>query len=224
MNEERKTRIQEKNVLLALHNEISNNLISLDTSLKEKKTILEVNKELLKNTFPGSNWKSESKLDSLMYYFTVSGWIYVADNGVLNEIVNSGKLSSLEDSNIKNLIASVPQQIAQIVEEDRLYREDLHQYLSKNFALKNITKYRELYNYNKSSLGESNFDVNPYKILRDVEFENILTVQAIWIKFSIEICENLKIKYLEIQNLIENKYPKIDYSKLKDNLEKGFWG
>ena len=91
--------------MLALHNEISNNLTSLETSLKEKRTILEVNKELLENTFPGSNWKSESKLDSLMYYFTVSGWIYVADNGVLNEIVNSGKLSSLGDNNIKNLIS-----------------------------------------------------------------------------------------------------------------------
>ena len=66
--------------------------------------------------------------------------------------------------------------------------------------------------------------MNPYKILGDIEFENILTVQAIWIKFSIEICENLKIKYLEIQSLIENKYPEIDYSELKDSLEKGFWG
>ena len=45
LNEERKTRVQEKNVLLALHNEISNNLISLETSLEEKRTILEVNKE-----------------------------------------------------------------------------------------------------------------------------------------------------------------------------------
>ena len=35
LNEERKTRVQEKNVLLALHNEISNNLTSLETSLKE---------------------------------------------------------------------------------------------------------------------------------------------------------------------------------------------
>ena len=66
--------------------------------------------------------------------------------------------------------------------------------------------------------------MNPYKILGDIEFENILTIQAIWIKFSIEICENLKIKYLEIQSLIEHKYPEIDYSELKDNLEKGFWG
>ena len=40
LNEKRKLRVQEKNVLLALHNEISSNLISLETSLNEKKTIL----------------------------------------------------------------------------------------------------------------------------------------------------------------------------------------
>ena len=37
LNEKRKLRVQEKNVLLSLHNEISSNLISLETSLNEKK-------------------------------------------------------------------------------------------------------------------------------------------------------------------------------------------
>ena len=228
LNEKRKLRVQEKNVLLSLHNEISSNLISLETSLNEKKTILQVNKKLLENTSPEGKWKSKEKLDSLMYYFTVSGWIYVPDNGVLNEIVNSGKLSDLENNSIKNLVASIPQQVSQILEEDRLYRDDLHQYflpyLGKKFALKNIAKYRELYKYNKSALGKSNFNINYSIILGDLEFENILTIQAIWIKFSIEMCENLKLKYLKLQNLIEKKYPKVDYDKLKENLENGFWG
>ena len=228
LNEERKLRIQEKNVLLSLHNEISSNLISLETSLNEKKTILQVNTKLLKNSSPLGEWRSKEKLDSLMYYFTVSGWIYVPDNGVINEIVNSGKLSNLENNSIKNLVASIPQQVSQILEEDRLYRDDLHQYflpyLGQKFALKNITKYRELYKYNRSALGESNFDIDYSKILGDLEFENILTIQAIWIKFSIEMCENLKLKYLKLQNLIEKKYPNVDYDKLKDNLENGFWG
>ena len=91
----------------------------------------------------------KEKLDSLMYYITVSGWIYVPDNGVLNEIVNSGKLSDLENNSIKNLVASIPQQVSQILEEDRLYRDGYigisTLFRSKKFALKNITKYRELY-------------------------------------------------------------------------------
>ena len=37
LNEKRKLKVQEKNVLLSLHNEISSNLISLETSLNEKK-------------------------------------------------------------------------------------------------------------------------------------------------------------------------------------------
>ena len=129
-NEKRKLKLSEKKVLLSFYNEVSNNLNSLKTSIDEKKTIININKEILNKTSPNSNWNSNVKLDSLMYYFTVSGWIYVSDNGVLNELVNSGQLNDIENNKIKSLIASLPQQINQITEEDRLYRDDLHQYFS----------------------------------------------------------------------------------------------
>ena len=227
-NEERKLRKEEKKILLSLHSEISNNLNSLETSLNEKKNIIDVNNRFLKYTGPGLEWKSESKLDSLMYYFTVSGWIYVADNGVLNEIINSGKLSIIEDIKIKNIVASLPQQIAQIIEEDRLYRDDLHQYflpyVSKNYKLRNITEFRELYKFSESDLGKSRFQKSNQNLINDLEFENILTIQSIWIKFSIEMCENLKIKFSKIQELIESKYDDVDYNTLNQDLEEGFWG
>tara|TARA_X000000368_G_C22468263_1_gene466512 strand:- start:46 stop:537 length:492 start_codon:yes stop_codon:yes gene_type:complete len=163
-----------------------------------------------------------------MYYFTVSGWIYVADSGVLNEIINSGKLSIIEDVKIKNLVASLPQQISQIIEEDRLYRDDLHQYflpfVSKNYKLRNITEFRELYKFSKSDLGKSRFQKSNKNLINDLEFENILTIQSIWIKFSIEMCENLQIKFSKIQNLIESKYDDVDYERLNQDLEEGFWG
>ena len=227
-NEERKLRKQEKKILLSLHSEISNNLNSLETSLLEKKNIIDVNNKFLEYTGPELEWKSELKLDSLMYYFTVSGWIYVADSGVLNEIINSGKLSIIEDVKIKNLVASLPQQISQIIEEDRLYRDDLHQYflpfVSKNYKLRNITEYRELYKYSNSDLGKSRFQKSNKKLINDLEFENILTIQSIWIKFSIEMCENLQIKFSKIQNLIESQYDDVDYERLNQNLDEGFCG
>jgi hypothetical protein len=227
-NEERKLRKEEKKVLLSLHSEISNNLKSLKISLSEKKKIIDVNKEILKYTGPNSEWKSESRLDSLMYFFSVSGWIYVADNGVLNEIINSGKLSLVNNFKIKNLISSLPQQISQIIEEDRLYRDDLHQYflpyVSKNYKLRNITKYRQLYKYNESDLGNSKYEFDNLKLINDLEFENILTIQAIWIKFSIEMCENLLIKFSQLQELIELEYNDVDYDRLNQDLEEGFWG
>ena len=154
--------------------------------------------------------------------------LYVADNGVLNEIINSGKLSIIEDIKIKNIVASLPQQIAQIIEEDRLYRDDLHQYflpyVSKNYKLRNITEFRELYKFSKSDLGKSRFQKSNQNLINDLEFENILTIQSIWIKFSIEMSENLKIKFSKIQELIESKYDDVDYTTLNHDLEEGFWG
>ena len=227
-NEERKLRKEEKKILLSLHSEISNNLNSLETALLEKKIIIDINNEFLKHTGPESEWKSESKLDSLMYYFSVSGWNYVADNGVLNEIINSGKLSIIDDVKIKNLVSSLPQQISQIVEEDRVYRDDLHQYflpfISKNYKLRNFTEYRELYKFSKSDLGKSKFKLFDNNLINNLEFENILTIQSIWIKFSIEMCENLQIKFSKIQELIESKYDDVDYDRLNQDLEEGFWG
>ena len=61
LNEKRKLRVQEKNVLLSLHNEISSNLISLETSLNEKKTILQVNKKLFENTSPEGKMEIKRK-------------------------------------------------------------------------------------------------------------------------------------------------------------------
>ena len=227
-NEKRKLIIEEKKTLLSFHNEVSNNLNILERSIFEKQKIIEANNEILKYIGPNEKWLSEKSLDSLMYHITVSGWIFVPEDGVLNEIINSGKLSIIQDEKIKNEIASLPQLLSLILEEDRLYRDDLHQYflpfLSKNYKLRNITSHRELLEHSKSDLGISKFENNPVALLNNPEFENILTIQSIWIKFSIDMCINQKSKYEEIQRLIENKYPNVDYSSLKENLDRGFWG
>lgn len=227
-NEKRKLIIEEKKTLLSFHNEVSNNLNILERSIFEKQKIIEANNEILKYIGPNEKWLSEKSLDSLMYHITVSGWIFVPEDGVLNEIINSGKLSIIQDEKIKNEIASLPQLLSLILEEDRLYRDDLHQYflpfLSKNYKLRNITSHRELLEHSKSDLGISKFENNPVALLNNPEFENILTIQSIWIKFSIDMCINQKSKYEEIQRLIEDKYPNVDYSSLKENLDRGFWG
>ena len=44
------------------------------------------------------------------------------------------------------------------------------------------------------------------KILKNLKFENILTIQVIWFKFLIEMFENLGLKYVRLQDWIK-KYP-----------------
>ena len=63
LNEERKLRIQEKNVLLSLHNEISSNLLSLETSLNEKKNHFTCEQKSFKKhfTFGGVEIKRKTR-------------------------------------------------------------------------------------------------------------------------------------------------------------------
>tara|TARA_B100001758_G_C17834685_1_gene315998 strand:- start:217 stop:330 length:114 start_codon:yes stop_codon:yes gene_type:complete len=35
--------------------------------------------------------------------------------------------------------------------------------------------------------------------------------------------EKLKIKYKKIQDMVEEKYPEIDYLILKENIDRGVW-
>ena len=73
-------------------------------------------------------------------------------------------------------------------------------------------------------MGKSKFKLFDNNLINNLEFENILTIQSIWIKFSIEMCENLQIKFSRIQELIESKYDDVDYDRLNQDLEEGFWG
>mgnify|MGYP001355964355 FL=1 len=108
-NEYRKEKVEEKKILLSLHNEISNNLESLQVVIEEKNKIINVNQYIINNRGKNGEWKSQKSLDSLMNYISLSGWIFVPQNGVLNEIINSGKLLLIENDLIKNEIASLPQ-------------------------------------------------------------------------------------------------------------------
>tara|TARA_Y100001934_G_C12197751_1_gene699606 strand:- start:29 stop:841 length:813 start_codon:yes stop_codon:yes gene_type:complete len=227
-NDIRKERAQEEKVLLSLHYEIANNIRTLDRSIEEKQKIVDINQYILHYTGPDANWHSDTNFDSLMYYISVSGWIYVPDDGVLNEIIHSGKLSIISDDRIKKEIVSLPQLLSLIREEDRLYRDDLHQYflpfLSKNYTLRSTTAYRSLHQYSKSDVGATDFTRTSSKLLSNREFENILTIQAIWIKFSLDMCKNQRLKFSKLQQLIEAKYPHVDFTDLHENMERGFWG
>ena len=227
-NDSQKKKSQEKRVLLSLHYEIENNIKTLDRSIQEKQTIVRINQEILNYTGPSAEWTSSSNFDSLMYYIAVSGWIYVPDDGVLNEIINSGRLSLISDEAVKTAIVSLPQLLSLIREEDRLYRDDLHQYflpfLARNYTLRNPTAYRSLHEYSESDLGRTKFTVEPSKLLANREFENILSIQAIWIKFSLDMCRNQRTKFINLQDLIEKKYPKVDFQKLHQDIDRGFWG
>ena len=96
-NENRKLKLEEKKTLLAFHNEVSSSLLNLNLVLDKKRGIVNSDREILKYTGPNGRWNSEFKLDSLIYHVATAGWRHVPQEGVLNEIINNGKLSIIND-------------------------------------------------------------------------------------------------------------------------------
>ena len=226
-NENRKLKLEEKKTLLAFHNEVSSSLLNLNLVLDKKRGIVNSDREILKYTGPNGRWNSEFKLDSLIYHVATAGWRHVPQEGVLNEIINNGKLSIINDEKIKSQIASLPKAFSQILENDRINRLYINTYiipfLSKSTSLMNMTNFDKTFEYSNNSLGFTKFNFYEVDILRNREFENMLSWQSQYMKFGIEFLEKLKIKYVEIQKMIEIKYPEVDYKNLNENLDRGVW-
>ena len=87
----------------------------------------------------------------------------------------------------------------------------------------NMTNFDKTFEYSNNSLGFTKFNFYEFDILRNREFENMLSWQSQYMKFGIEFLEKLKIKYVEIQKMIEIKYPEVDYKNLNENLDRGVW-
>ena len=226
-NEERKFRKEEKKLLLSFHNELSSSLLNLNFVVEKKREIIDVGNEFLKYTGPNGKWESEKNFDSLLVYSNFSGWRHVPQEGVLNEIIYSGKLSIITDTNLKVLISSLPKTFSQIFEQDQALRTGVWQYWNPFFnkiaPVRNSTNYIDFTEYSKLSLGFSSFKYDYNSILRNKEFENLISMQSSYLKFNIEMLEKLKIKYLEMQKLIESKYTDVDYKELLLNIDRGVW-
>ena len=114
-NEKRKEKINEKKILLSLHNEISSSLLNCNFVIKKKQDVISSAKEILSYTSPKAVWKSKYKLDSLIFHITNSGWRHVPQEGVLSELINSGKLSIVSENILKTQISSLPKAYSQMI-------------------------------------------------------------------------------------------------------------
>ena len=77
--------------------------------------------------------------------------------------------------------------------------------------------------FSEMPLNFTKFDFKINELLRNKEYENIISLQSTYLKFNLEMLFKLKIKYEKIQELIEAKYKNIDYTKLKENIDRGVW-
>ena len=225
-NEELNNKKLEKKILLSLHNEISSSLLNCNLVISKREIVSSSNK-IMSEMSPDGNWNSKYKLDSLIFHVTNSGWRHVPQEGVLNEIINSGKLTLISDNKLKTLISSLPRAYSQMIENDRINRLNINTnvvpfFFGKSY-LRNSTNYINPFEFSEASQGITKFKFNSNRLLKSPELEDILSYLSNYNKYGIEFLEKAKLKYHQIQQLIESKYPEVDYDKLEKDLDRGVW-
>ncbi len=101
-NESRKTNKKEIELLQSLHQEFTNNKDELDRSLKKALVIQRRCESILENTGDREMKLSKYESDSLINWGLLNIITYDASNGILNNIINSGKIHILKNQRLKN--------------------------------------------------------------------------------------------------------------------------
>jgi len=214
-NDQKKSLELEKRILIDLKSEIKNNLNGLDYVVQEKRKLIEVCQIFLKRTGSNSKWDLDLKFDSLLVKTIVSGWKFKPQNGVLDDILSSGKLALIRNDSLRYAISSIPGFTARFQFEDDMVINDLH-----NSYLPFIAKYYPIKNTNAYESGElsesqrkfpmeilhSRHSGQPEILLNNLEFENLINIQLLWVNFSLHHYDQQQIKYNEIISMIEKEF------------------
>lgn len=207
-NEQRKEKKLEKEILVNLQNEIQSNLHTVNRIVNGKRQVLSAVKVILEHTGAHSTWNSIMDFDSLLAITLFSGYKYSPEDGIMKNLINSGKISLIENDSLRFLITSLPHDIILIQGEDDVYRSELHLYIlpivGELYPTRNFTTHLEYRGLN-FNLGKSGFDIEPKSLLNNPEFESILTTQHTWITVHINFYNILAHKYRTILELIESE-------------------
>jgi hypothetical protein len=214
LNQNKNDSLREQRILADLRGEITSNLSSVDRIIYEKQNIISICSLFLEFTGKNAIWKNTNNFDSILIKTIVSGWKFNPDDGVLSELINSGKLDLIKNKELRYLLTSLPGHISKLQYEDEMVINDLHNtylpFLSKNYPIRNTIKYDAGIMSDKQKnllkqISESQFSSSPEKLLQNPEFENNINIQLLWVNFSLNLYHPLKEMYKEALMLIDGE-------------------
>jgi ribosomal protein S17E len=208
-NEQRKQNNLEQEYLIALKTEFENNL-------KEVNRVLKLNEKILSNaqklaTYTGPNLPTiEEKYFAKLFFGTVNSEVqYRPGTGVVNEILNSGKLNVFKNKKLKTALASLDGMLLKIRfqenEELSANRYELIDLAKDNFSIRRMAfeAYGKMFGLDKGKFLDSNLPLLTLK-----KFDNSLTA-------FIYTSSYLDVRYKELKNQIQEIIAIIDWQSKK---------
>ena len=171
-NELRKVRAQEQNYLQQLEQEFTYNQAQLEKVMASNARFGEAAREILNHTGPDKPLISEEDLVKLLVAMVNSEVQYRPSNGVLDEIISSGKLGIFKDTELRRLLSSWDGLMYMLKfqeDEQNAYRKDLIGFLNEKGNV------RQLFYTTRSELLDltrSKFENENREILKSIVFEN----------------------------------------------------
>ena len=205
-NERRKQNIVEQEYLITLKKEFQNNINEVNRVIELNNKLFENAKELAAYTGPYTPNISEENFGK-MYFGVISSEVqYRPGSGVINEIINSGKLNVFQNKELKNALAAMDGLILRIrfqeKEEFALRRNELTSLGKENMSMRRMVfdAYGEPFGLDKGRFLESNL-----QMLRSKKFDNVLTAFIYASGFLNSRYKELKIQLQKIIKIIETQ-------------------
>jgi hypothetical protein len=167
-SENRKSDIALNVLINNLHDEFNMNLQELNNDLARLNKKIGSSESILSLTGTKVSDDSEFKIDSLLFY-AITNPTWNPSTYILNDIKNSGKLSLIKNSKLKQLL----------FQWERLY-EDILEWqnsltISNQFTINFIKLNGSLINidhYQKNTVNRSKFNFSNLNLLQEMHFEN----------------------------------------------------
>jgi hypothetical protein len=202
-NQNRNNRNEEKTILTALKNEVSENQIILAQDLKKHDDVLRLIKELSDYISPEPQELDSKRLDSLMFSL---GWLpgYVPKEGVINSILASGKISLIKNNELNSKLAAWSSLLNQYNTTLNWSEKDVFElilpYIKDKYPFKRTLTY-----YGTETKEKSKFSFSQEALLSSLEFESIVAERVIDANDVLEAANELFNFQADILELIETE-------------------
>lgn len=193
-NENRKTKISEKNYLESLLNEFNSNLTRLQKAKNINAGNLDYALEILKYTNPQYSELTAFKFDSLLFGIVLREVQFRPGSGVMYEIISSGKLGIFSNKKLRYEIASWESLIQSVKFQEQEHantRNDLMMFCSGSINTREalINSFGNVF-----ELSPTKFKVKNELLLQSINFENKVIAFYLTAKYLNEI------HYLALEN------------------------
>ncbi|WP_198515579.1 DUF6090 family protein [Ulvibacter sp. MAR_2010_11] len=206
-NQQRVQNKEEHRALINLKLDFDYNYITLDSIITRTEKSIALQTTILNHTGNKPRPKTEIEFDRAINALAALS-VYFPKNGYLNDLLNSGKLDILKNTNLRNRLSSWNSVLINIKDKERNVEDQIDKFydiMHKRGSWLNLDEVATISVLTNDPLPRSGFDIDNRHLLDLIEFENT-TENIIFQNRSVLIRQKLGLDLIrEIKELLEKE-------------------